>query len=240
MTTTQTDQDQQPAAHGQPAAGAPAAAGAPTPPVPPPATPPLDTLKLPPVSERTVLDCLNSSKYWIAVLPEYANDMQRRADRWAIVAGALSAVGGLGVWLTIMKDARTWVQFAVSAVAFAAAIAALVPRVKNYGEMAGQARQLMTPYGHIEGLLRDAVEQRGDGWPPHQDLRGVIEAFDATKASKDTNLRHLPRKPVDAVGLEKQHGVLTWPPDTYEQARDQMRRSPYRWGPARWVSGVFR
>ena len=194
--------------------------------------------QFPPVSPGTVVACLNSTRYWDAVLPEYASDMQRRADRWAIFSGALSAVGGLGVWATISHDARTWAQFAVSGIAFLGAIAALVPRVKSYGEMAGQARQLVTSYGRLEGLLYDAV-----GWPPgtgHDGVvRKVIDDFNAVKASKDTTLRHLPRKPVEPVGQQSHpHGVLTWPATTYQQAKAQMH--PIRTATARRVTAVFR
>jgi hypothetical protein len=192
---------------------------------------------LPRVSRRSVLACLNSARYWDAVLPAYANQMQRLADRWAILSGALAAVGGLGVWATISKDARTWAQFVVSAVAFAAAIAALVPRVKSYGEMAGQARQLLPNYGRVEGLLGDVL----DNFDTTDDarVRKIVVDFNTVKALKDTTLRHLPRKPVQPRGLKTdENDIQTWPPDVYQQAKAQMH--PVRTAVARRITGVFR
>ena len=40
-----------------------------------------------PISLGILQECLDSARYWIAFLPEYANAMQRRVDRWAIAAG---------------------------------------------------------------------------------------------------------------------------------------------------------
>jgi hypothetical protein len=177
----------------------------------------------PPVSSTSIVECLNSAKYWIAVLPEYANDMQRRADRWAITSGVFSAIAGLTVWATIDKSTRVWAQVLVAVISFASAVAALVPRVKNYGEMAGQARQLSSSYGRAEGHLVNA-----NNWPAaernDQVLQKVIEDFDNVKSSKDTNLRDLPPR------IPNPNNDPNWPADTYYRARlsDRENRRRYR------------
>ena len=69
-----------------------------------------------------------------------------------------------------------------------AAICALVPRVKNYGELAGAARELASRYGSLEGDLLDL--SKAD--PVDQErARTIVTDFQATKEKKDA-LRGLP------------------------------------------------
>ena len=73
-----------------------------------------------------------------------------------------------------------------------AGICALVPRVKNYGEMAGQARELSAVYGPVQGDLLDGLEALIAGSADDAALRSDIAAFQEAKAKKDM-LRYLPR-----------------------------------------------
>ena len=76
----------------------------------------------------------------------------------------------------------------VSLVAFAAALCALVPRVKNYGELAGQARELTSRYGGVVGDLLDLAKMEA---LDSDAARPVVEEFEAIKEKKD-GLRGLP------------------------------------------------
>jgi len=76
----------------------------------------------------------------------------------------------------------------VSAVALAAAICALVPRVRNYAELAGQARELTSRYGGLVGDLIDLAHAQS----LDQDrARQVVTEFGSIKEKKDA-LRGLP------------------------------------------------
>ena len=78
----------------------------------------------------------------------------------------------------------------MSAVALAAAICALVPRVKNYAEFAGQARELSSRYGGIVGDLLDlSVANQID----QEQARIVVNEFESIKERKDA-LRGLPNR----------------------------------------------
>ena len=70
----------------------------------------------------------------------------------------------------------------VSLVAFAAALCALVPRVKNYGELAGQARELTSRYGGVVGDLLDLAKMEA---LDSDAARPVVEEFEAIKEKKD-------------------------------------------------------
>jgi len=173
--------------------------------------------------KSSIDECLESAKYWTAVLPKYANDMQARADRWAVTSGVLSAVAGLSVWATLLQSAWWWAQILVAVVSLLSAIAALVPRVKNFGEMAGHARQLSSAYGRVEGQLVDAHEWKRNR--NEQVLQKVVEDFDNTKSSKDTNLRDLPQRS-PRTGYKPDE---SFPADTYYRARKQDRDERHRY-----------
>ena len=97
---------------------------------------------------------------------------------------ALGRFGG-----ELIKDGST-VLTHCNAGALATAICALVPKVMQYGEMAGQAREVIKRYGNVYGELMD-VEASGDHDSPA--ARRVIDEFQQTKAAKDA-LRRLPNK----------------------------------------------
>ena len=136
---------------------------------------------------------------------------------------SVRSVAGLSVWATIDKSTRVEAQVAVAVVSITSAIAALVPRVKNYGEMAGQARQLSSSYGRVEGHLFNAYQQPEENWN-YEVLQRIVEEFDSVKSSKDTNLRDLP--PRISYGRPPDSG---WPPDTYYRSRQEERQERHRY-----------
>jgi hypothetical protein len=150
-----------------------------------------------PVSIERVRDCLKSATFWVRELPRYADRQQRLADRWAIAAGLLAAGTSLSIF-PVLTDTATFEQKAiVSGAAFIAAVCALIPRVKNYAELAGQAQELSSRYGGIVGDLLDLSKASPF---PADAARPVVTEFEAIKAQKD-GLRGLPDR--DAIELRR-------------------------------------
>jgi len=173
-----------------------------------------------PVSVASLQECLDSARYWIQLLPAYANAMQRRADLLAISAGLLAAITGLSVWTDFQQSSNAVGRWTVVAVSLLSAMLALMPRVKNYGEMAGHARELSANYGQVSGALLDLWFDRSALGTA--EARNTIKRFDQIKAGKDANLRDLPLKPAGDVARDE-HGVAQWPLNVYDLAK---RRRP--------------
>ena len=95
-----------------------------------------------PVSKERIANCLRSASVWVEELPRYADRQQQRADFWAILAGVLAALTSLAIFPVLGDSSTVLEKLTVSAVALAAAICALVPRVKNYAEFAGQGTRI--------------------------------------------------------------------------------------------------
>ena len=110
------------------------------------------------ISIERVRECKASAKFWTDTLGPYADDMDRRADRYALISVALSTITGLAVWSTLATSTQLPAVLAVSAVAFASAIVAAVPKTIGYADCAKAARSLSTDYGDIYGELCDAHE----------------------------------------------------------------------------------
>jgi len=141
-----------------------------------------------PVSKDRIAVCLASATFWTRELPIYADGRQRWADAWAIAAGILAAATSLAIFPVLGDDSSDLEKVVVSVVAFAAAICALIPRIRNYGELAGQARELASRYGSLEGDLLDL--SKAD--PVDQErARTIVTEFQAAKEKKDS-LRGLP------------------------------------------------
>lgn len=143
-----------------------------------------------PVSRERVENCLKSATFWVRELPRYADRKQAWADAWAILSGVLAAVTGLAIFPAITDTSTDWDKALVSAFAFGASICALMPRVKNYAEFAGQARELTSRYGGVVGDLLDLSKVNPF---PADAARATIEEFEAIKEKKDS-LRGLPDK----------------------------------------------
>ncbi len=145
----------------------------------------------PPVTILRVEQCLSSASYWANNLPLYANNLQRRADSWSTAAGLLGAVTGLAIWPLLVNSDSIWSRVAISVIALASAGCALVPRIKSYGEMAGQARELAARYGPLVGSLIDAKKWMVENTAVDGVVRSIVADFESVKASKDS-LRSLP------------------------------------------------
>jgi hypothetical protein len=143
-----------------------------------------------PVSRERIDNCLKSASIWVAELPRYADGQQQRADTWAILAGILAALTSLAIFPILGDESTVIEKLVVSAVALLAAICALVPRVKNYAELAGQARELTSRYGGVVGDLIDlSVADPID----QEQARMVVTEFESIKEKKDA-LRGLPKR----------------------------------------------
>ncbi|MEV6268210.1 hypothetical protein AB0L64_13615 [Kribbella sp. NPDC051936] len=143
----------------------------------------------PPITPERIQVCEDNARGWTAELQVYADRMQRLADRWALTAGVLAAITSLSVWATLAETANGWAQALVAIIGVLSSFAALVPRIKNYAEEAGQARQLSTRYGRVYGKLVDARLWAEDH-ATDSVLRQVLEEFEDVKADKD-QLRYI-------------------------------------------------
>jgi hypothetical protein len=141
-----------------------------------------------PISRERIDGCLRSAVFWVNELPRYADQQQRLADGWAILAGVLASLTSLAIFPVLNDGSTDAEKLIVSAVALAAAICALVPRVRNYAELAGQARELSSRYGGVTGDLLDLAKAR----VIDQDAaRVLVTEFGTIKEKKDA-LRGLP------------------------------------------------
>lgn len=145
-----------------------------------------------PITKARVAQCRESAEYWARELPRYADRKQRQADGWAIAAGVVVALTGLSIWPVSTETSATWIRLIVAGGALAAAICALVPRVYNFGELAGQAREISGKYGDCYGDLIDLDE--GSNFDPAA-ASIVVADFQAAKARKD-GLRGMPLRPL--------------------------------------------
>jgi hypothetical protein len=144
---------------------------------------------LPPCRAR-VVRCLESAVLWADELPRYANIQQSKADFWAIAAGIVASITGLAIFPVLNDSSTTTEKAIVTLFAFTAAVFALVPRIRNYAEEAGEARTIATAYGPLVGRLLDARAAIDAEQSDPEAVRAVIDDFEAAKAKKD-QLRYL-------------------------------------------------
>ncbi|MGL5817844.1 MAG: hypothetical protein ACRCYR_09800 [Phycicoccus sp.] len=144
------------------------------------------------MSRKRVEACLRSALLWTDELPRYADFQQSKADWWSLVAGVVAALTGLSIFPVLSDSSTTLEKVLVAAFAFAAGICALVPRIKNYGEMAGRARELAAVYSTVQGDLLDGLVAIDAGRANDDALRAAVKAFQEAKAKKD-QLRYLRR-----------------------------------------------
>jgi hypothetical protein len=149
-----------------------------------------------PVSAERIRNCLRSASFWVNELPRYADRQQQRADSWAILAGVLASLTSLAIFPVLTETSTPFAKAFVSAVALLAAICALIPRVKNYAELAGQARELSSRYGGITGDLIDLAHASSID---QQQARAVVTEFETIKEKKDA-LRGLPDRDATELG----------------------------------------
>jgi hypothetical protein len=152
-----------------------------------------------PVSIGRITECQKSAEFWAEILPFQADSLQRKADRWSIAAGLLAAIAGLAAWKLVADRSDWWAVALTSGLALSAAACALVPRIKNYGETAGLARELAARYGDANGTLTDvlawvkAKHAAGATQTPNETaaVLAVVKEFEVIKKSKD-GMRYLP------------------------------------------------
>lgn len=140
-------------------------------------------------SRERVSDCLRSASHWVSVLPTYADSQQKKADWFAIIAGIVAVVTGASIYPVVENVTNEAARYLLAAPALLAAVLSVIPQVKNYGEMAGRARELSSSYGDMTGRLRDAVTNYDVTDPAT--LKAVLDDFGTLKAKKD-QLRDLP------------------------------------------------
>ena len=169
------------------------------------------------VSAKRLRICLESANFWVDELPAYADRNQRRADRYAIASGTIAALTGLAIWPVLTTHSSNWAKAAVSGATLLAAIFALVPRIKNYADNAGQARELSRRYGDLRGKLIDLTEPGGYD---AGEAQAVIAEFQAAKEKKDL-LRALP----DRAKTETRQAKIRQLQAAAEQTTAQVERA---------------
>ena len=148
----------------------------------------------PDITVAQLEECIESARFWAGNLSSYADTMQGLADRYTIAASLISTITGLGVWGTIAASTKWWGQGAVSIMAFAAAGAAVIPKVRGYSECALNAAPLATEYGKVLGILEGALSELQSGNPNAQThSRDAIGKFDDVRAKKNV-LKPCPNK----------------------------------------------
>jgi hypothetical protein len=107
-----------------------------------------------------------SSLYWSEHLSAYGAKMRSRSDTFAIVAASISAITGAAIWTTVSQSTEIWAQVIVTAMAVAAAITALGPKLKGYSDCATNAPAVASKYGrHLVKLrkLHDELDAGVEG-----------------------------------------------------------------------------
>lgn len=147
-----------------------------------------------PVTIDRLRGSLASARYWTQELPRYADRKQKHADIWAILAGISSGVTGLSVWPLLSEGSGLPPKVLLSTMAFLSLLCGLMPRVKNYAELAASAREIASQYGNLTGMLADLVALAGrDGLDDRyqHSARATVTQFEKVKAKKDL-LQDLP------------------------------------------------
>jgi len=173
----------------QPSPSPPPLPPAPPPPpngaTPPTQAPPTAADQEAPITEARIRKCLESADHWAKHLPAYAEHHQRLSDRFTICAAIFATITGLSVWALLAASPDWRAQLFVSAFAIIAATVGIVPKVKNYAEAAGKARELTTQYGAVAGDLLDSLEAINNKTSTDMALRRVVNDFELIKKSKD-------------------------------------------------------
>jgi hypothetical protein len=138
------------------------------------------------VSEKRIVECEESARFWATNLGIYAQQMRRKAEGYAIATGVLGAVTGLGVWSTLAASTAWPAVLTVSAIGLVSMILSAVTGTKRYGECAGAAATLAGRYGEVLGDLVDAREtiRKADPGGASRAQRAVRD-FEKAKKQKD-------------------------------------------------------
>lgn len=104
-----------------------------------------------------------SCVYWSEHLSSYGAKMRSRSDNFAIAAAIISTITGAAIWATVSQSAEIWAQAIVTAMAVAAAVTALVPKLKGYSDCATNAPAIASKYGRYLAKLRRAHDDLNAG-----------------------------------------------------------------------------
>jgi hypothetical protein len=141
--------------------------------------------------------------------------MQKAADFWAVSAAILAAATAIAVWPVLDEDSSNWETWLVSAGALLSGVCASVPRVMNYGERAGAARELASSYGSVLGVLTDLrhVSTTLLRSKYHAEALKALADFDSVKKKKDALRRVGTREEI----LAERHRKATKAPKSEAQ-----------------------
>ncbi len=138
------------------------------------------------ISEQRIIECIASARLWSIHIKETVDKMHAIADRYTISAALISAITGLAAWGQVTASTRVWAQILVGVMAIAAAVVAVIPRVKGYSESASKLAPLATKYGAVLGGLLDALSEIQMSNPNAQiHAQIAIREFEKVKAEKD-------------------------------------------------------
>jgi hypothetical protein len=146
-----------------------------------------DVIAHQPITEARIADCHRSAKFWVNQLPVYADKMQRAADSWALLAAVVASGTAIAIWPVLGEDSSTWETWLVSLGALLSGICASVPRLMNYGERAGAARELTSSYGAVLGVLTDLRHVSSTSLRSKYEANALkaLAEFDSAKQKKD-------------------------------------------------------
>ncbi len=101
---------------------------------------------------------IHSALFWSERLGGYGNEMARRANRFALMSAAVSALTGAAVWTTLKESDGVMAQVAVTAMAIVAAVLAMWPSTAGYAECSKQSTSLANDYAQVLIKLRKASD----------------------------------------------------------------------------------
>lgn len=159
------------------------------------------------ISERNIIECIVSARLWTTRIGPYSAKMQAIADRYTISASLISTITGLAAWGTIAGSPKLWAQILVGLMAFAAAAAAVIPKVIGYSDCAVNAAPLSTEYGKVLGKLLNALDELLAGAPNAQThSQAAIDEFDEIRARKQA-LKPFPKDLQILVDRERPEAI---------------------------------
>lgn len=165
-----------------------------------------------PVSHDRLTTCKRSAEFWANHLDVYADRMSTKADSWSIFAGIFAALTAAAIWPVLGDTPTTEEKVIVSLGAMVSALCALVPRVMNYGERAGAARELRSGYGAILGRFTDLLDLDLVTANKYQaEAHRAVTDFQTLKEKKDALRRVGNREEIEA---KRQQNWPTWWPWT--------------------------
>lgn len=121
-----------------------------------------------------------SAVFWSEHLGAYGRKMRTRSDNFAIAAAVISTITGAAIWTTVSDSTEVWAQAIVTGMAVAAAVVALVPKLKGYSDCATNIPTVSAKYGRALLKLRLAHDKLSAGEPGARDeaIKAIQEFYD--------------------------------------------------------------